>query len=123
MQIQTTKVFAGMMLSMLASAASLYPALAQQSDDAIASGASELKTAPFLISQATQAGELAGSIVSLDGETAEFRQPNGQTRRIRISQQDIDRLKLKAGGRIAIRVDAQGRATAVRTIEPIRGLW
>ena len=115
MKFQTQKVFNGMMLSMLISAVSVYPAMA--------SNVGDLKSQPLLISQATQAGELAGVINSISGESVEFAQANGTTRNITIRQRDINRLSLTSGTRIAVRLNAQGVATSVRVIRPIRALW
>lgn len=112
---QTRKVFTGIMLSTLISAVSIYPAMAGSVD--------ELKSRPFLISQASQAGELAGVINSINGETVEFAQSNGSTRNITIRQRDINRLGLTAGSRIAVRLNAQGVAISVRVIRPKRALW
>lgn len=103
------------MLPMLMSAVSIYPAMA--------TSLGELKSQPLLISQASQAGELAGVINGISGESVEFAQSNGQTRNITIRQRDINRLNLSAGTRIAVRLNAQGVATSVRVIDPIRGLW
>ena len=116
MKFQTQKVFNGMMLSMLISAVSVYPAMASDVRDLI-------KSQPLLISQATQAGELAGVINSISGESVEFAQSNGTTRNITIRQRDINRLNLTSGTRIAVRLNAQGVATSVRVIRPVRALW
>lgn len=115
MQLQRKKVFTGMMLSIVVSAVSVYPALA------ISVG--NLKPQPFLISQATQAGELAGVINSINGETVEFAQAGGSTRNITIRQQDIDRLNLQPGTRIAVRLNDAGVAVSVRVLRPVRALW
>ena len=115
MRLQTRKVFTRMMLPMLISAVSVYPAMA--------SSVGVTKSPPLLISQATQAGELAGVINSISGETVEFAQSNGSTRNITIRQRDINRLNLTAGTRIAVRLNAQGVATSVRVIRPVRALW
>jgi hypothetical protein len=114
-KFQSQKVFNGMMLSMLISAVSVYPAMA--------SNVTNLKSQPLLISQATQAGELAGVINSISGESVEFAQSNGTTRNITIRQRDINRLSLTSGTRIAVRLNAQGVATSVRVIRPIRAIW
>ena len=114
MRLNSKKVFAGVMLSILIPAVSVYPASA---NSLFAS-----KSQPLLLSQATQAGELAGSINNIDGETVEFAQSNGQTRNITIRQRDINRLGLRSGSRIAVRLNAQGVATSVRVIRPIRAL-
>lgn len=113
MGFQSSKVFAGVMLSMLIPAMSVYPASA----NSVA-----LKSEPLLLSQALQAGELAGSINSISGETVEFAQSNGPTRNITISRRVINRLGLRAGSRIAVRLNARGVATSVRVIRPIRAL-
>jgi hypothetical protein len=113
--LQRKKVCTGMMLSLLISAVSVYPATA------INMG--KLKSQPFLISQATQAGELAGVINSISGETVEFAQSGGPTRDITIPQADITRLNLVPGTQIAVRLNAQGVATSVRVISPLRALW
>jgi Golgi nucleoside diphosphatase len=113
--LQITKVLTGLMLPVLISAVSVYPS--------VASSTSNLKSQPILLSQATQAGELAGVINSINGETVEFAQSGGPTRNITIPQQDIQRLNLQAGARIAVRLNAQGVATSVRVLRPIRGLW
>ncbi len=114
MRLQSKQVFAGVMLSMLIPAVSVYPASANTL------GVKE--TQPLLLSQATQAGELAGSINSINGQTVEFAQSNGQTRNITISRRVINRLGLRAGSRIAVRLNANGVATSVRVIRPIRAL-
>lgn len=114
MQFKSKKVFAGVMLSILIPAASGYPVFA--------STLGMPKSEPFLIAQALQAGELAGSINSIDGETVEFAQSNGETRNITIPQRDINRLGLRSGSRIAVRLNSQGVATSVRVIRPIRAL-
>ncbi|HEY9666354.1 MAG TPA: hypothetical protein V6C91_06085 [Coleofasciculaceae cyanobacterium] len=115
MQLQTKTVFAGIMLSILIPAVSISPAFASSLD--------ALKSQPFLLSQATVAGELAGVINSIDGESVEFAQSGGPTRNITIRQRDINRLGLRAGSRIAVRLNAQGVATSVRLIYPKRALW
>lgn len=114
MRLQSRKIFAGVMLSMLIPAVSVYPATANSVDAA--------KSYPLLLSQATQAGELAGVINSISGDSVEFAQSNGQTRNITISRRVINRLGLRAGTRIAVRLNAQGVATSVRVIRPIRAL-
>lgn len=114
MRLQRRKVFAGVMLSMLIPAVTVYPASA--------STLGAPKSPTFLLSQATQAGELAGSINSINGETVEFAQSNGQTRNITISRRVINRLGLKAGSRIAVRLNSKGVVTTVRVIRPIRAL-
>jgi hypothetical protein len=113
-RIQTRALFTGMMLPMLISAVSAYPASAISLD--------AQKSPTFLLSQALQAGELAGSINSISGETVEFAQSNGQTRNITISRRVINRLGLRAGSRIAVRLNSRGVATSVRVIRPIRAL-
>ncbi len=115
MRLHTRKVYTSMMLSMLISAVSVYPAMA--------SSVGQLKSQPFLISQATQAGELAGTINSISGETVEFAQSGGPTRNITISRRTINRLGLRAGTRIAVRLNANGVATSVRVLRPKRALW
>lgn len=114
MRIHTKTVFTGLMLPLLISAVSAHPASAINLDDS--------KSPTFLISQATQAGELAGSINSINGQTVEFAQSNGQTRNITISRRVINRLGLRAGSRIAVRLNSRGVATTVRVIRPIRAL-
>ena len=113
MRLQSSKIFAGMMLSMLIPAVFVHPASA----NSVAP-----KSEPLLLSQALQAGELAGSINSISGETVEFAQSNGQTRNITISRRVINRLGLRAGSRIAVRLNSRGVATSVRVIRPIRAL-
>lgn len=115
MRIQTSKALTLMMLPVLISAVSVSPALAGSLDN--------LKAQPFLLSQATQAGELAGVINNISGETVEFAQFGGPTRNITIRQNDINRLGLRSGSRIAVRLNAQGVATSVRVLRPIRALW
>ncbi len=115
MDLQKKKVFTGMMLSLLISAVSVYPATA------ITMG--KLKSQPILISQATQAGELAGVINSISGETVEFAQSGGPTTNITIPQGESNRLNLVAGTRIAVILNAQGVATSVRVLTPLRALW
>lgn len=115
MHFQAMKVFTGMMLPMLISAVSVYPA--------IATPAGGSQTYPILLSQATQAGELAGVINSISGESVEFAQSNGSVSNITIPQRFINRLNLTAGTRIAVRLNAQGVATSVRVINPVRALW
>ena len=115
MQFQTMKIFTGMMLPLLISAVSVHPAIATPVDGAL--------SYPMLISQATQAGELAGVINSISGESVEFAQSNGQVRNITIPQRFINRLNLTAGTRIAVRLNSRGVATSVRVIRPIRALW
>ncbi len=115
MKLQTMKVFTGMMLSVLIPAVSVYPASANNFGN--------LKSQPLLLSQATQAGELAGVINSISGNTVEFAQADGSTRNITIAQRDINRLGLRSGSRIAVRLNAQGGVTSVRVLRPIRALW
>lgn len=115
MRLQTSKLFTVMMLPVLISAVSVSPVLAGSLDN--------LKSKPFLLSQATQAGELAGVINNISGESVEFAQFGGATRNITIRQRDINRLGLRAGSRIAVRLNAQGVATSVRLLRPIRALW
>ncbi|MGB7441022.1 MAG: hypothetical protein WA919_08145 [Coleofasciculaceae cyanobacterium] len=115
MQLKTMKVLAGVTLSVLIPAVSVHAVMA--------SNLGKPESEPMLISQVTQAGELAGEIVSIDGETVEFAQSNGQTRNITIPQGEINRLSLTAGSQIAVRLDAQGVATSVRVIRPVRALW
>lgn len=115
MQIQKRKVFTGMMLSMIVSAVSVYPSMA------ISLG--KPNSQPMLISQATVAGELAGVINSINGESVEFAQSGGPTTNITISQGDINRLNLVPGTRIAVRLNAQNVATSVRVLNPVRALW
>ena len=115
MRLQSKKLYTGMMLSIALSAVSMYPATA--------SSLVELKSQPFLISQATQAGELAGVINSISGESVEFAQFNGPTRNITIRRRTINRLGLRAGTRIAVRLNSRGVATSVRVLRPIRALW
>ncbi|HEY9831253.1 MAG TPA: hypothetical protein V6D26_11790 [Stenomitos sp.] len=114
MRIHTKTVFTGLMLPLLISAVSAYPASAINLEGS--------KSPTFLLSQATQAGELAGSINSINGQTVEFAQSNGQTRNITISRRVINRLGLRAGSRIAVRLNSRGVATSVRVIRPIRAL-
>lgn len=115
MRLQTIKVLTGTMLSILVPAVSVYPAFANDM--------SKQNSQPLLLAQATQAGELAGVINSINGQTVEFAGANGQTRNITIRQRDINRLGLRAGSRIAVRLNAQGVATSVRSIRPVRALW
>lgn len=115
MQIQRKKIVTGVMLSALISAVSVYPVMAI--------GAGKPNSQPFLISQATQAGELAGVINSINGESVEFAQSGGPTRNITIRQSDIDRLNLVPGTRIAVILDANGVATSVRRLNTVRALW
>ncbi len=115
MKLKADKVFTLMMLSTLISAVSVCPAMA--------SSAIDLKAHPFLISQASQAGELAGVINSISGESVEFAQFNGPTRNITIRRSVIRRLGLRAGTKIAVVLNDNNVAVSVRVIRPKRALW
>lgn len=115
MKLSTTKLLTGIMLPALMVAGAVYPV--------IAGTVNESEPQPILLSQATQAGELAGEITNISGETVAFAQSDGTTRDITIPQQEITRLNLQIGQKVAVRLDAQGVATSVRVVNPIRALW
>ncbi|NEO33846.1 MAG: hypothetical protein F6K36_26215 [Symploca sp. SIO3C6] len=115
MKLSAAKLFTGMMVPALIAAGAVYPV--------IAGTVNESEPQSILLSQATQVGELAGEITDISGETVAFAQSDGTTRDITIPQQEITRLNLQIGQKIAVRLNTQGVATSVRVINPVRALW
>lgn len=119
MRVQNPKILTGMMLSVLLSAVSVAPALAQQMDSAPRDGRDASPMEPMNLNQGQQmnqpmAGQsVTGRITNITGERVMMEMPDGTTQEVTIAQQDIRDLNLAPGMDISLMLDDQNVATNV----------
>ncbi len=109
MQFQKLKILTGTAVSLLLSAALVYPATARPTSE-LAQGQ--------LISQMNNDMMMTGTVRNILNERVTVEFPNGETRELMIQRNDIERLGLTPGSEIMVMLDDDGMTvTQVELVE------
>ena len=118
MRLQKTKILTGTMLTLLLSAVSVFPAIARPASEGESKQLQSQTNTDTTTPTPTNTNQLVrGTVSSIRGNVVTLRLPDGTTRSMMLTPEDLTRLNLMPGMEISATLDDQNMASNVSMVE------